>query len=95
MQRARRHHAQRSVVLVDSAMWLGATAKGRSSSRLRAVLRRAAALQRAGDLLVHLLVVPSEENPSAGASRGKRREHGACQFPNGVDVGGSANLIRI
>ncbi len=79
--RSRRHHARRLVVLVDSAVWLGAAAKGRSSFRLNRMLRRAAALQMADDILLCLIFVPSASNPSDGASRGVRRRNGDyCGF---------------
>ncbi|CAE6932940.1 PDE9A [Symbiodinium sp. CCMP2592] len=71
--RTRRHHATRVVVLVDSAVWVGAASKGRSSTQLNRVLRRAAALEMMGDLHVHLVLVPSGENPSDSPSRGLRR----------------------
>ena len=70
--RCRARHSARIVILVDSAVWLGAAAKGRSSTPLNRLLRRAAALQLAGDLLLHLVLVPSSENPSDEPSRGVR-----------------------
>lgn len=70
--RSRARHCSRVVVLVDSAVWLGAAAKGRSSTALNRLLRKAAALEMAGDLMVHLVLVPSDENPSDAPSRGKR-----------------------
>ena len=60
--RSRRRHCSRLVVLVDSAVWLGAAAKGRSSTQLNRLLRKAAALELAGDLQVYLVLVPSAEN---------------------------------
>ena len=70
--RSRRRHCSRVVVLVDSAVWLGAAAKGRSSSRLNRLLREAAALELAGELMVYLILVPSDENPAECPSRGAR-----------------------
>ena len=61
------------MVLIDSAVWLGAAAKGRSSTRLNKLLRKVAALELAGELQVHLILVPSAENPSDAPSRGVRR----------------------
>ena len=71
--RTRRHHSTRAVVLIDSAVWCGAAAKGRSSTQLNRLLRRAAALEMMGDAHVHLVLVPSGENPSDFPSRGVRR----------------------
>ena len=70
--RCRRHFSKRVVVLLDSSVWVGAAAKGRSSSQLNRLLRKVAALVMVGDLL-HLILVPSSENPSDGPSRGVRR----------------------
>eukprot|EP00438_Fugacium_kawagutii_P006402 Skav224255 [mRNA] locus=scaffold2636:65958:71034:+ [translate_table: standard] len=70
--RSRQRHSSRVVVLVDSAVWLGAAAKGRSSTALNRLLRKAAALEMAGDLMVHVVLVPSSENPSDAPSRGAR-----------------------
>ena len=70
--RSRQRHCARTVVLVDSAVWLGAAVKGRSSTQLNRLLRKAAALELCGDLLVHLVLVPSAENPSDFPSRGGR-----------------------
>ncbi|CAE7858645.1 PDE9A [Symbiodinium necroappetens] len=71
--RARKHHGRRVVVLLDSAVWLGAAAKGRSSSQLNRLLRKVAALTLAGNLQLNLILVPSAENPSDAPSRGVRR----------------------
>ena len=71
--RCRRHHATRVVVLVDSAVWAGAASKGRSSTQLNRLLRQAAALEMLGDLHVHIVLVPSGENPADLPSRGVRR----------------------
>lgn len=70
--RARARHSARVVILVDSAVWLGAAAKGRSSTALNRLLRKVAALQTAGDLMTYLVLVPSAENPSDAPSRGIR-----------------------
>jgi len=70
--RARRRHCSRVVVLVDSAVWLGAAARGRSSTQLNRLLRKAAALELTGDLQVYLILVLSEENPADHPSRGVR-----------------------
>ncbi|CAE7038342.1 PDE9A [Symbiodinium natans] len=75
--RSRKHHSHRVVILVDSAVWLGAAAKGRSSSQLNRLLRRMAALTMAGDLQLHLILVPSQENPSDAPSSGRRRKRSA------------------
>ena len=79
--RTRRHHSTRVVVLVDSAVWCGAAAKGRSSTQLNRLLRRAAALEMMGDVHAHLVFVPSGENPSDFPSRGDRRR--ACNKHSG------------
>ena len=70
--RSRQRHCARTVVLVDSSVWCCAAAKGRSSTQLNRLLRKAAALELAGDLQVHLVLVPSAENPSDVPSRGAR-----------------------
>ena len=58
-------------VLVDAKTVLCAAAKGRSSSPgLLRILRRLAALVLAGDLLLRLVYVPSEDNPADAPSRG-------------------------
>lgn len=69
---ARAHHSSRVVILCDSSVWTGAAAKGRSSSPLNRLLRKVAALELAGDLMVHIVLVPSDENPSDEPSRGVR-----------------------
>ena len=82
--RSRSRHCKRVVVLVDSAVWLGAAAKGRSSTQLNRLLRKAAAMELAGELQVYLVLVPSAENASDKPSRGVRRrktpEH-CCTAP--------------
>ena len=66
-------HSVRTVCLVDSKVVLGDVNKGRSSSPpMLRVLRRIAALQLAGDLLVRLIYVPTECNPADAPSRGVR-----------------------
>ena len=70
--RCRSRHCSRIVILVDSAVWQGAAAKGRSSTSLNRLLRKVAALTMAGDLHLHLVLVPSAENPSDEPSRGVR-----------------------
>ena len=71
--RSYKNHSARVVVLLDSAAFLGAAAKGRSSSQLNRLLRKTAALAMAGDIQLHLIFVPSSENPADRPSRGKRR----------------------
>jgi hypothetical protein len=69
--RSKARHSVRTVCLVDSKVVLGGVNKGRSSSLpLLRVLRRIAALQLAGDLLVRLIYVPTECNPADAPSRG-------------------------
>ena len=70
--RSRKRHCTRVVVLVNSAVWLGAAAKGRSSTQLNRLFRKAAALELAGGIHVHLILGPSAENPSDRPSRGVR-----------------------
>ena len=72
--RAWHKHHSRVPILIDAKAILGAAAKGRSSATaLRALLRSIAAHTLGVDLLLRLVYVPSEHNPSDGASRGKRR----------------------
>ena len=76
--RFRAHHGKRVVVvLVDSKVWIGAAAKGRSGSwHLNRLLRQAAALTLAAGLQLHLVFVPSAHNPADPPSRGRRcRRH--------------------
>ena len=69
--RAAARQGHRVVVLIDSRVVLGAAAKGRSSSKgLNRLLRQLAALTFAGDLVLHLVFVPSAHNPSDHPSRG-------------------------
>ena len=79
--RTKSHHSARVVVLLDSAVLLGAAAKGRSSSQLNRLLRKVAALTLAGSLQAHLIFVPSSENPADSPSRGmrRRRVHGEAR----------------
>ena len=59
------------MVLVDAQAVLGAAAKGRSSSRcLARDIARIGALAMAGDLLLKLVYIPSEDNPADAPSRG-------------------------
>ena len=70
LRSVKRHHS-RIVVLLDSSVILGASAKGRSSTRINRIMRRSAALQLAGDLQIYWVLVPSHENPSDMPSRGR------------------------
>ena len=71
--RSTKHHGTRAVCLVDSKVVLGGVSKGRSSSRpLLRVLRRAAALQLAGNLLTRLIYIPTCCNLADAPSRGVR-----------------------
>ena len=78
------NHSTRVVVLLDSAVLLGAAAKGRSSSQLNRLLRKVAAMTLAGNIQLHLIFVPSSENPadfpSRGLKRRKRRETTETNF---------------
>ncbi len=72
-------HRRRVVVLIDSRVWIGAAAKGRSSSvPLLRLLRRVAAMVLASGVVVHYVYVPSAHNPADAPSRGirARRECG-------------------
>jgi hypothetical protein len=83
--RSRKRHSKRVVVLLDSAVWLGAASKGRSCRGLNRLCRKAAALELAGDIQVHLILVPSHENasdpPSRGARFGKESSHPRRKTP--------------
>ena len=70
--RSRFRHCARVVAMLDSKVVLGVAAKGRSSSRLSFVLRRLAALELAGELMLYFILVPSAENPSDVLSCGLR-----------------------
>lgn len=70
--RSVRYHGKRIVMLVDSKVWLGAAAKGRSSSwPLLRLVRKAAALTLATGVVLHLVFIPTEHNPADLPSRGK------------------------
>ena len=75
-------HGRRTIFLVDAQAVKGAVAKGRSSApSLRTEVMRIAALQLAGDVLLKLVYVPSEDNPADAPSRGvvrRWRQRGAC-----------------
>ena len=69
-----------AAILLDSRVWLCAASKGRSGSwTLNRLLRRAAALTMAAGLVLHLVFVPSEHNPSDWPSRG-----GPGSWPSGL-----------
>jgi hypothetical protein len=71
------HFGRRLVVLVDSKVVVGAATKGRSASYpLNRLLRRLAALCLFGDLLLHLVFIPTEHNPADAPSRGIKRKRG-------------------
>ena len=73
--RSAKRHNQRVVMLVDAQAVMGAVCKGRSSSlSLRKEVMRIAALQLAGNLHLHLVYVPSEDNPADAPSRGVVRK---------------------
>ena len=80
--RSAARHGRRTVLLVDAQAVKGAVAKGRSSSLyLRREIMRIGALQLAGDLLLKLVYVPSEDNPADAPSRGivrRRRQRLSC-----------------
>ncbi len=66
-------HRRRLVVLIDSRVWIGAAAKGRSSSMpLLRLLRRVSALVLGSGLVVHYIYIPSKHNPADAPSRGIR-----------------------
>ena len=73
--RSSARHGRRTLLLIDARAVLGAVAKGRSSARtIRRNLMRIAALVLAGDLLVHVAYIPSEDNPADTPSRGVREK---------------------
>lgn len=73
------HHHCKVPFLIDAKVVIGAASKGRSSARaLRTVLRAAAAVTLAADILPRLIYIPSESNPADKPSRGKRN------FPHGA-----------
>ena len=66
-------HRRRLVVLIDSRVWMGAAAKGRSSSvPLLRLLRRVSALVLVSGVVVHYIYIPSKHNPADAPSRGAR-----------------------
>ena len=68
--RAPSRHGKRVPFLVDAKAVLGAAAKGRSSApSLRNEIRRIGAHVLAGNLLLKLVYVPSEDNPADAPSR--------------------------
>ena len=70
--RSRKRFGYRVVFGLDSKVWLGAIAKGRSSSPALAPLcRRMAALLLASGTIPHYVFIYSQENPSDGPSRGQ------------------------
>ena len=75
-------HGKRTVLLSDAQVVRGAIAKGRSSAQsLQQELMRIAALQMAGDRLLKLIYVQSEDNPADARSRGavrRRRQQRSC-----------------
>ena len=69
--RSTERHGRRTVLLIDAQAVLGAIARGRSSApSLRRAVMRTAAYAIGGDLLLHLIYVPSEDNPADAPSRG-------------------------
>ena len=73
--RVGKRHGHRVVALVDAKAILCAASKGRTSAAsIRNDLRKIAALTLAGDLHMHYVYVPSEDNPADAPSRGVRRK---------------------
>ena len=73
--RVGKRHGHRVVALVDAKAILCAASKGRTSAAsIRNDLRKIAALTIAGDLHMHYVYVPSEDNPADAPSRGVRRK---------------------
>ena len=69
--RSSKRQGKRWVILIDAKSVLGAAVKGRSSAKaLLRVLRRLSAHVLAGDLVLKLVYIPTEDMPSDGASRG-------------------------
>ena len=57
------------IVLLDARVFLGAAQRGKTLARsVPREIRRIAALQLAGNLRVHFLCVPSENNPANAPS---------------------------
>jgi len=80
--RSTARHRRRTLLLVDAKAVLGAVARGRSSApSLRRAVTRVAALCLGGDLLLHLVYVPSEDNPADAPSRGKRPARRSAASP--------------
>ena len=64
-------HSKRTVLLVDAQAVMGAVAKGRSSARcLTRDVAHIGALAMAGDLILKLVYIPSEDNPEDAPTRG-------------------------
>ena len=64
-------HNRRIIILFDARAILGAAQRGRTlACSFQREIRRIAALQLAGNLRVHFLYVPSEDNPADAPSRG-------------------------
>jgi len=75
-------HGRRTTLLVDAQAVLGALARGRSSApALRRAVMRTAALAIGGDLLLHLVYVPSEDNPADAPSRGRAARRRSAGTP--------------
>ncbi|CAE7547923.1 unnamed protein product [Symbiodinium natans] len=73
LARQPKKHHRKIPFLIDAKAVIGAAAKGRSSARaLRTILRAAASLCLASDLLPRLVYIPSESNPADKPSRGLR-----------------------
>jgi len=80
--RSASRHGRRTTLLVDAKAVIGAVARGRSSApSIRRAIMRTAALAIGGDLLLHVVYVPSEENPADAPSRGKRAPRRATRTP--------------
>ena len=80
LARQPKKHHRKIPFLIDAKAVIGAAAKGRSSARaLRTILRAAASLCLASDLLPRLEHIPSESNPADKPSRGLRKQ----AFPTG------------
>ena len=73
--RSRSRQGHRVVALVDAKAILCAAAKGRTSARsIQRDVRRISALTLAGNLHMHYVYVPSEDNPADAPSRGVIRK---------------------
>ena len=80
--RSTQRHCRRTLLLIDAQAVLGAVARGRTSApSLRRAVTRVAALAIGGDLLVHGVYVPSEDNPADAPSRGKRYTRRSAATP--------------